>query len=111
MVAGKTTGQKRKRNQSTKSYSPRRRILGFSTESSDSEEEADEEEQCFAGQIVEMIDDHVRVHIDGLMKTNDFWVEWSSHKLFLDGGRWDEGANEIPELHYWQEMDSKRRCM
>jgi jumonji domain-containing protein 2 len=83
------------------------------SDSSDSrkEEEEEEDEQCFAGSIVEIAEGYARIHLDGLPKTEDIWMQLSSPKLFLDGGRW--GANgsseEIPPLHYWQEMDSKKR--
>jgi mbt repeat len=76
-----------------------------------SEEDSVEDEQCFSGRVVEASENHVRIHFDGLTKTDDTWVEVDSPKLFLDGGRWkNEMAREMPKLHYWEEMDSKRRC-
>jgi jumonji domain-containing protein 2 len=77
----------------------------------DSDSDSLDDEQCFAGRVVEISDNHARVHFDGLTKSDDAWVPLQSPKLFLDGGRWsDEKAGGMPELHYWQEMDSKRRC-
>lgn len=75
-------------------------------------DDEDEEEKCFSGQIVDISDDFVRVHLDGLPKSDDVWFHWSNPKLFLDGGRWNEEHEEngIPALHYWQEMDSSLRC-
>lgn len=76
-----------------------------------SDDDSVEDEQCFSGRIVEASDNHVRIHFDGLTKADDSWVEMDSPKLFLDGGRWkNEMARDMPKLHYWQEMDSKRRC-
>jgi jumonji domain-containing protein 2 len=82
-----------------------------SSDSGNEEYEEEEDEQCFAGSIVEIADGHARIHLDGLPKTEDIWMPVSSPKLFLDGGRWGaDGALEvIPPLHYWQEMDSKKR--
>jgi hypothetical protein len=84
-----------------------------SEEDDDDEEDplAVHDEQCFAGRVIEISDNHVRVHFDGLAKTDDVWVSIQNPKLFIDGGRWTEDtAAGIPALHYWQEMDSKRRC-
>eukprot|EP00980_Cylindrotheca_fusiformis_P002930 scaffold681_cov130-Cylindrotheca_fusiformis.AAC.6 len=78
---------------------------------SDSDDEDDE--QCFAGVIIEVRDDYARVRLAGLTKRDDVWVPIDSPKLFLDGGRWGEEGTEIdlPPLHYWREEDSKRRCI
>jgi jumonji domain-containing protein 2 len=77
----------------------------------DSDSDSLNDEQCFAGRVVEIADNHARVHFDGLTKSDDVWVPLQSPKLFSDGGRWsDEMTSGMPELHYWQEMDSKRRC-
>jgi hypothetical protein len=76
----------------------------------DDDDDDEEEEQCFAGMITEVSQDHVRVHLDGLRKKEDTWMHWESPKLFLDGGRWEE-ASDLPPRHYWQEEDSKRRCV
>lgn len=74
--------------------------------------EEDEDEQCFAGQVVEVTDNHIRVRIDGLPKSDDVWLPLGQSKVFLDGGQWGEEENfEMPKLHYWREMDSKRRCV
>jgi hypothetical protein len=74
-----------------------------------------DDEQCFSGQVVEMADDCVRVHLDGTPKSEDTWMYTKSAKLFLDGGRWsdeeEDEVSEIPPKHYWQEVDSKRLCV
>ena len=76
--------------------------------------DVEEPEECFAGVIIEVRDDHVRVRLDGLTKKDDIWMPIGSPKLFLDGGRWEEPSENdragLPPLHYWQEIDSKRRC-
>ena len=73
------------------------------------------EEECFAGRVAEATDEHVRVRFDGLSRTEDVWMHQCSPKLFFDGGRWSDedtsDAKAVPVLHYWQEMDSKRRCV
>ena len=73
--------------------------------------EDEEDEQCFTGAVVERADDHVRVHLDGLTKADDVWVQLGTSQLYLDGGRWVEGHEqcEVPYRHYWKEMDSKAR--
>uniref|UniRef100_A0A7S3L0Y8 JmjC domain-containing protein n=1 Tax=Amphora coffeiformis TaxID=265554 RepID=A0A7S3L0Y8_9STRA len=79
------------------------------------DDEEEEDEQCFTGQIVEISDDHARIHIDGLPRSEDVWLDLNVNKVFLDGGRWDEeeevqeDGRSLPQLHYWEEMDSKRR--
>ena len=80
-------------------------------ESKEEAEQAEEVEECFAGTIAEISEGHVRIHFDGLPKSEDVWMLGDSPKLFLDGGRWEEEreAKGIPPLHYWQEMDSKKR--
>jgi JmjC domain, hydroxylase len=86
-----------------------------SSDSSDSDEtfDAEEDEQCFAGVITEFSEEHCRVHFDRLPKDDDVWMHIDSKKLFLDGGRWDELQTKqgLPPRHYWQELDSKRRCV
>jgi JmjC domain, hydroxylase len=87
----------------------------YGSDSSDSDESkaVEEEEQCFAGIITDFTDEHCRVHFASLSKDDDVWMHINSHKLFLDGGRWDD-TNEtkgLPPKHYWQEVDSKRRCV
>jgi jumonji domain-containing protein 2 len=81
-------------------------------ESSDDDEEKapPEEEQCFAGIVTEIDDNHVRVHLNGLPRSEDVWMDVNSPKLYIDGGQWNEKEQNIPELHYWEEMDSKVRC-
>ena len=70
-----------------------------------------EDEECFAGTIVEVSEGHVRIHLEGLPKSQDLWMMQDSPKLFLDGGVWEEtdAANHPPQHHYWKEMDSKKR--
>lgn len=74
------------------------------------EEEPPEDEQCFAGVVTEIDDNYVRIHLNGLPRSEDVWMDVNSPKLFMDGGQWNESEQSIPELHYWQEMDSKQRC-
>ena len=85
------------------------------SDSSDSDEsrKAEEDEQCFAGTISEFSDEHCRVHFATLSKDDDVWMHIESNKLFLDGGTWDEShaIKGVPPRHFWQEMDSKRRCV
>jgi len=50
----------------------------------------EEDEQCFEGVVKEMSDGHCRVHFAGLKKEEDVWIELTSNKLFLDGGKWEE---------------------
>jgi len=73
----------------------------------------DDDEQCFAGQVTEFSGgEHVRVHLDGLPRTEDVWMPIGSSKLYADGGLWthDRGKESAPALHYWEEMDSAERC-
>ena len=70
----------------------------------------DEDEECFAGVILEERDGHVRVRFDGMNKKEDMWIPIESPKLFVDGGRWCEEVT-LPKLHYWSIEDSKRRCV
>lgn len=86
------------------------------TKKSQSETDEDDfglEEQCFAGQVVEMSDDkqYVRVHLLGLPRTEDIWMDIQNPRLFIDGGQWNDSIaeQEMPHLHYWEEMDSKKR--
>lgn len=90
---------------------PRSSSSGSSDSDSDSEQE--EDEQCFAGVITEFVDDYCRVHFERLTKEDDVWIHINSPKLFLDGGHWDvtHEIKGVPPRHYWQEMDSKRRCV
>lgn len=89
--------------------------------------DANVEEICFSGTIVEIADGHALIHFDGQGKSDDIWMPLSSPKLFLNGGMWnDESSNVVvgsddkevhelnqgtaskglPPLHYWKEMDS-----
>lgn len=86
----------------------------------DDEEEMDE--QCFKGAVVEISDGHARIHIDGLPRSEDVWLNLFGNKVYLDGGRWDDEEEDseapeeedtgrsLPQRHYWKVMDSKRRC-
>ena len=86
-------------------------IVDGSDEDAYSSSEDEEDEQCFAGEIVEIQDDHARVHFDGMTRKDDSWLPLDSPKLFIDGGRWGEDAHQsLPALHYWREEDSKKRC-
>lgn len=79
-------------------------------QSSSSDEEQDEE--CFAGVILEERENYVRIRFDGMNKKEDMWLPIDSPKLFLDGGRWGEDVkHDLPNLHFWSVEDSKRRCV
>jgi len=51
--------------------------------------DGEEDEQCFAGVIKELNEGYYRVHFAGLKKEDDVWIESTSTKLFLDGGKWE----------------------
>lgn len=92
------------------------RVLILTPTVVDEEESAsdgEDDEQCFAGVIIEVRDDFARIRLAGLTKKDDVWMPISSPKLFLDEGRWDEEGTgrDLPPLHYWREEDSKRRCV
>ena len=71
-----------------------------------------EDEECFAGSVVELQNEYVRIRLDGLGKKDDVWIEVDSPKLFLDGGRWEnEESYDMPAKHYWKELDSKDICV
>lgn len=72
-----------------------------------------EDEECFAGSVVEIHNDHVRVRLDGLGKKEDVWMPFGSPKIFMDGGRWEESEEsfEMPAKHVWREEDSKEKCV
>lgn len=89
---------------------PGTRSLRGAESDDDDEEEEPEDEQCFAGIVTEIDDNHVRIHLNGLPRSEDVWMDVNSPKLFIDGGQWKESEQDIPELHYWEEMDSKQRC-
>ncbi|CAB9515133.1 specific demethylase 4A [Seminavis robusta] len=84
-----------------------------SSSDSDGSKNHEEDEQCFAGVITEFTEEHARVHFASLPKDDDVWMHISSSKLYLDGGRWDDSNEQkgLPPRHYWQELDSKRRCI
>jgi hypothetical protein len=79
----------------------------------DYEDDEGDDEECFAGVIIELTDDHVRVRLHGLTKKDDVWMSIYSPKILLDGGQWGETDTEdvLPKKHYWVEEDSKRRCV
>jgi hypothetical protein len=82
-------------------------------DSSDDEAESEvEDEQCYSGEVTEIMDEHARVHLHGLTRSEDVWQTLASSKLFLDGGRWEDHVSTevLPELHYWKEQDSKKLC-
>jgi jumonji domain-containing protein 2 len=81
-------------------------------DASDEETDKKEDEQCFAGHVVEIAENHVRIRLAGLPKTEDIWMPVVGSKLFLDGGRWEEEDEKggLPTLHYWKEADSKDFC-
>ena len=83
------------------------------SEAVDVDEEENDEEECFAGIIIEVRDDHARIRFDGMGKKDDVWMPIDSPKLFLDCGRWGEEGTEqeLPPKHYWDVEDSKRRCI
>jgi [histone H3]-trimethyl-L-lysine9/36 demethylase len=107
--------------------------LTLSSDEADLEEEplldvdANVEEVCFSGTIVEIADGHALIHFDGQGKSDDIWMPRSSPKLFLNGGKWNDEStaaavviddkvklqsnqgttsNALPPLHFWKEMDS-----
>jgi hypothetical protein len=88
-------------------------IVPTIVEGNQEDDEDEEDEQCFAGAVTEVTDDHVRVHFDGLPKKDDLWMSMQSPKLFLDGGLFGEakGPDSLLPRHYWKEEDSKRRCV
>jgi jumonji domain-containing protein 2 len=80
-------------------------------ESRNSSEEV-EDEECFAGSIVELHNGYARIRLDGLGKKEDVWMEVGGPKLFLDGGRWENDESfTMPAKHYWKELDSKDICV
>ena len=81
-------------------------------ESSRSIDESEEEsEECFAGYVVERLNDDVRIRLDGMGKKDDIWMSLNSPKLFLDGGRWEEKNDfKMPAKHYWKEEDFSQKC-
>jgi len=71
----------------------------------------EEDEQCFAGQAIEVADNHIRIRLNGCTKADDVWLPLEQEKVYFDGGSWsDQEQFEMPKLHYWKVMDSKRRC-
>jgi [histone H3]-trimethyl-L-lysine9/36 demethylase len=72
-----------------------------------------EDEECFAGFVVELLNGHVRVRLDGLGKKEDVWMPVDSPKIYIDGGRWEDNEDsfKIPAKHFWKEEDSKEKCV
>jgi [histone H3]-trimethyl-L-lysine9/36 demethylase len=72
-----------------------------------------EDEECFAGSVVELHNGHARVRLNGMGKKEDVWMPIDSPKLFMDGGRWEESEEsfEMPAKHFWKEEDSKEKCV
>lgn len=73
----------------------------------------DDDEQCFLGEITEISEGHVRVHFQGLPKNEDVWMDMSSPKLFLDGGKWEEpqktkkNKTKQPDLFLYGKTDKE----
>jgi len=42
--------------------------------------------EFFIGTIMKLVDGHVKVHLTGLNKKDDIWLDQDSDHLFLDGG-------------------------
>lgn len=76
------------------------------------EESGEESEECFAGYVVERLNDDIRIRLDGMGKKEDIWMSTNSSKLFLDGGKWEEDDNKfkLPPKHYWKEEDFSQKC-
>lgn len=47
------------------------------------------EYEFFIGTVVKLVDEHVKIHLVGLGKKDDLWIEQGSANLFLDGGLTD----------------------
>lgn len=93
------------------------------------------EEQCFAGRIVQVTKEAIRIRLccrkasgNGSCGTNvyatetsykessntgaiDIFMPVASPKVFLDGGRWSKETPQetLEPLQYWQVVDSKKR--
>lgn len=57
-----------------------------------------DDEECFAGVVKELADDHCRVHFSGLKKEEDVWIALTSPKLFMDGGKWEPPSKKDEPL-------------
>lgn len=67
------------------------------------------DEDCHRGKILDVQDDHYKIHLEGFSKSSDMWLPTNHPKIYLDGGAYQEEASSLPTLHYWQEMDSVKR--
>ena len=45
-----------------------------------------DDHEFFIGTIVKFVDGYVKIHLTGLGKKDDMWLEQDSDHLFLDGG-------------------------
>lgn len=50
--------------------------------------------EFFIGTVVKLVDNHVKVHLNGLGKKEDAWFKQSSDHLFLDGGLTDPPSRQ-----------------
>jgi hypothetical protein len=66
-----------------------------------------DDEECFAGVVKELADDHCRVHFSGLKKDDDVWIALTSPKLFLDGGKWESPSKKGKPLAQMRAKASK----
>lgn len=49
--------------------------------------DTDDDEECyFTGVVVDVVEDHAKIHFAGTTKSEDIWLTLDSGKLFLDGG-------------------------
>lgn len=49
--------------------------------------DTDDGEECyFTGVVVDVVEDHAKIHFAGTTKREDIWLTLDSGKLFLDGG-------------------------
>jgi len=60
---------------------------------------ADDDVEFFIGTVRTIVDGYVKVHLTGLAKKDDIWLEQDSDHLFLDGGLTDppESNNATPK--------------
>jgi len=50
--------------------------------------ECDDGNECyFSGSIVDVVDDHAKIHFTGSTRNDDVWLGIGSGKLYLDGGQ------------------------
>ena len=56
------------------------------------EDDAESKYEFFSATVVDVVDGHVKVHLNGLGRKDDMWFEQDSEYLFLDGGRTDPPA-------------------